>query len=171
MNAKYAGAPKCFTKLTISSWLLEQIGWGLHWLVELSHISHELLQKRFLSQYTVNTQMQIISWLINVFKISKIHIIFIFLQTMCLVAWLISNLNNCTPSCYIALFNQVKHALIEQIYRYILCKLAELLRKDIHFPKDIHIRLFLLALRNILYNIRNKFSEDNSNNSIFSNVA
>ena len=77
--------PKCFTKLTISSWLY-QIRWGLHWLVEPSHKSHELLQKRFILQYTVNTQMQIMSWLMNVFKISRINIIFNILQTICLVA-------------------------------------------------------------------------------------
>ena len=32
------------------------------------------LQKRFISQYTVYTQIQIISLLINVFKISRINI-------------------------------------------------------------------------------------------------
>ena len=56
--------------------------------------------------------------------------------------------------------------LIDIFYWRILCKLAEFSQRYSFPYKDIHTRLFPLALRNILYNIRNKFSEENGNNSI-----
>ena len=121
-----------FTKLTISSWLLDQIVWGLHWLVEPSHRSHELLHTTFFPQHTVNTQMQIISWLINVFKTSRIIIQNFANYIRAYSCIIISNLENCTPSCFTAHFYHGKTCLIWAnitylliSYWHILCKLAE----------------------------------------------
>ena len=117
--------------------------------------------------------------LINVIETSRSNIICKILQTMCLQLhtsnWSVIWKFVYTPSCFTAPFFQVKHALFEQIwhifdilYWYILSKLAES-SHIILISLNMYIYIQSAFSEEHLYNIRNKFSDENGNNSIFSN--